>query len=807
VKLDTNTLKSPLKRLSVALIAILGASLLSTPAQAVEDIAISRTAFGAGVASNVGISLSGFDETQSYQATVKFVNNVTNVDVTNGTLAATASGTELVATYTSYSGTKLGFRGTYAQVAAALASVTWNPSNASGDISIRIGVAPYAGTGTFYDANSQRYYRYVSTGTSWTAARTAAENTYLYGLRGYLAEVNSEAENNFIGSETSATNIWIGATEDASTTTNYQGTTYNGTDGQRWIWAGAEQTPLPAGSGTLAQSFSPSFLSWAANEPNNDTRPGADCAVTNWNGVKGRWNDLTCTYSTGYLIEFGGRGETVSLSSKTFTQTVVAKEAVILGDLRSNVTCTFGGTCAFPLALTNPTAKNSSNVDVAGTYAYTSSNTESTTVSASGSGATVTLVGAGSSTITATFTPTDTTLYAGNTKSFTISVSATAPAAPTGLAATAGNGSVALSWTSGSNGGSSITDYLIEYSTDGFTWSTFNDGTGSSTSATVSGLTNGTAYSFRVSAINSVNTGSATSVVSATPTLPPAPISAPTPTQTDTPTPIPNPRPTPASTVEIGTAARPAPLVVRVIDDLIQALKPVIVDVLANPPANAPVLAAETALSLVTSTANKVLGNSPSLVLFDGQFQASRVVILDKTIAQVVSPSGGLLNLQAKDGDAPIAVSDSGRLQIAQGNLVEAQGDGLAPNTEFAVYMFSEPTLLGIGRTNDKGEFFVSFTLVNEMPIGNHTLQVNGLMVDGRTSSVSLPVIVVDKAVAAESELSAALNESEGQTPALPFDLLTFIGIFLLISGLWWFLAATRRRKKEESHITKPRVI
>ncbi len=795
-------MKLPIRRVSVALIAILGASLLSTPAQAVEDIAISRTAFGAGVASNVGISLSGFDETQSYQATVKFVNNVTNVDVTNGTLAATASGTELVATYSSYSGTKLGFRGTYAQVAAALASVTWNPSNASGDISIRIGVAPYAGTGTFYDANSQRYYRYVSTGTSWTAARTAAEDTYLYGLRGYLAEINSEAENNFIGSETSATNIWIGATEDATTAANYTSNSYNGTAGQRWIWAGAVQTPLPTGSGALAQSPSAAFSSWAGGEPNNDLKPGADCAVTNW-GSTGLWNDLPCTYSTGYLIEFGGRGESVSLSSKTFTQTVVAKEAVILGDLQSNVTCSFSGTCALPLALTNPTAKNSSNVDVAGTYEYTSSNTASTTVSASGSGATVTLVSAGSSTITATFTPTNTTLYAGNTKSFTISVSASAPAAPTGFAATAGNGSVALSWNSGSNGGSPITDYLIEYSTDGSTWLTFSDGTSSSTSATVSGLTNGTAYSFRVSAINSVNTGSASSVVSATPTLPPAPISTPSPSPTPAPSPASTPRPTPTSTVEIGTATRPAPLVVRVIDDLIQALKPVIVDVLATPPANAPVLPAATALSLITSTANKVLGNSPSLVLFDGQFQASRVVILDNTIAQVVSPSGGLLNLQAKDGDAAIEVSDSGRIQIAQSNLVEAQGNGLAPNTEFAVYMFSEPTLLGIGRTNDKGEFFVSFILENELPLGNHTLQVNGLMVDGRTSSVSLPVTVVDKPEVAEGGLATDLKDSGAQSPFLPFELLPFMGLFVLISGLWWILAAMRRRKKDERYTAK----
>ena len=794
-------MKLPLKRVSVALVAILSAALLSTPAQAVSEIAISRTAFGASVASNVGITLSGFDQTQSYQATVKFVNNVTNVDVTNGTLAATQSGTSLLATYTSYSGPKLGFKGTYAQVAAALESITWNPASASGDISIRIGMAPFAGDGKFYDANSERYYQYVSTGATWPNARIAAENTYLYGLRGYLAEINSEAENDFIANETSATNIWIGATEDATTTASYSGGSYDGSAGQRWIWAGAEQTPLPTGSGDLAQSGLAAFSSWASGEPNNDNKPGADCAVTNWSGDKGKWNDLGCSGVYGYLIEFGGRpGETLTAATKTFTQTVVAKEAVILGDLRSNVNCTFGDNCVSPLSLTDPTAKNSSNVDVPGTFVYTSSNTASSTVTSVSGGANVAVVGAGSSTITATFTPTNTTLYAGNSKSFTITVSATAPAAPTGLAATAANGSVALSWTAGSNGGAAITDYLIEYSTDGSTWLTFSDGTGTGTSAAVSGLTNGTDYSFRVSAINSVNTGSASSVVSATPSLPPAPISAPAPSQTATPSPAPNPRPTPIITVQTGTSERPAPLVVRVIDDLIQALKPVIVDVLATPPANAPTLPLETALNLVTSTSNKVIGNSPSLVLFDGQYQASRVVILDGTTAQVVTPGGGVMNVQAKNGDTAYAVSGSGRVQMVQSNMVVTQGSGLASNTEFAVYLFSEPTPLGVGKTNDRGEFFVSFEVENEIPLGDHTLQVNGLLNDGRTSSVSVPVTVLDKAAAAESNEAPIDQALTAEISAVSFEWLAFLALFVFVLGFWWFLVVIRRRKRHGAH-------
>jgi titin len=89
------------------------------------------------------------------------------------------------------------------------------------------------------------------------------------------------------------------------------------------------------------------------------------------------------------------------------------------------------------------------------------------------------------------------------------------PGAPTGVAGTRGNTEVALTWTApSSDGGSAITDYVVESSTNGTDWTVFADGTSTTTSTTVTGLTNGTAYTFRVSATSSIGTG-ATSVVSA----------------------------------------------------------------------------------------------------------------------------------------------------------------------------------------------------------------------------------------------------------------------------------------------------
>ncbi len=96
------------------------------------------------------------------------------------------------------------------------------------------------------------------------------------------------------------------------------------------------------------------------------------------------------------------------------------------------------------------------------------------------------------------------------------------PGAPTGLRAVAGNQMVALAWIPPSfNGGADITDYVIEYATNNSSsWTTLVDGVSPAPLANISGLTNGTLYSFRVSTVNSVGTGPASTTVSATPVVP-----------------------------------------------------------------------------------------------------------------------------------------------------------------------------------------------------------------------------------------------------------------------------------------------
>ncbi len=92
-------------------------------------------------------------------------------------------------------------------------------------------------------------------------------------------------------------------------------------------------------------------------------------------------------------------------------------------------------------------------------------------------------------------------------------IPATVPGAPTIGTATRGNGEVTVTFTApASNGGSAITTYTVSSNTGGFT------AAGGSSPITVTGLSNGTAYTFTVTASNTYGTSTASSASnSATP--------------------------------------------------------------------------------------------------------------------------------------------------------------------------------------------------------------------------------------------------------------------------------------------------
>ena len=142
-------------------------------------------------------------------------------------------------------------------------------------------------------------------------------------------------------------------------------------------------------------------------------------------------------------------------------------------------------------------------------------------------------------TITLSFTDTEdasaATSFVIDDTSLTTPAVATAPGAPTAVTGTPGNSQASVSWAApASNGGSPVTGYTVTASPGGATATTSG-----ATTATVTGLANGTAYTFTVTATNSkgVSVGSEASTAvtpsaASSTTTPAATTTTPAPTST-----------------------------------------------------------------------------------------------------------------------------------------------------------------------------------------------------------------------------------------------------------------------------------
>jgi len=234
-----------------------------------------------------GFILSGFSSTSTLLASISLVTFPTGttfyLNTTTGLTAA--SGFTLTGNKT-----RLVVTGTMANINTALASLKINTGGVNGEVKLSV-AATINPTGYYYNGVNGHFYKPVTTGVSYTAARAASLLTTFKGERGYLVTITSASENAFIYANVPQTNIWFAATDEVI-------------DGTWVIDAGPEKgTVMKTSNGQLAGNRPGIYNNWAGGEPNGSNH-SEDYAVTNWGG-QSTWNDLSNNWGNPYIIEYG----------------------------------------------------------------------------------------------------------------------------------------------------------------------------------------------------------------------------------------------------------------------------------------------------------------------------------------------------------------------------------------------------------------------------------------------------------------------------------------------------------------------
>jgi len=233
-----------------------------------------------------GFVLSGFSSTATLLTSISLINPSTNttfyLNTTTGLTAAsgfTLSGNK----------TRLVVTGTMASINTALAALKINTGSVVGNVQISV-AATVNPVGYFYNGVNGHFYRPISSGATYTNAKTLSSQQTFKGQQGYLVTITSASEDAFIFANVPQASIWFALTDEVE-------------EGKWRIDAGPEAgTLIKTSNGQTAGNIVGQYNNWAGGEPNNSGNE--DYAVTKWGGGS-QWNDLPNNFSCAYVVEFG----------------------------------------------------------------------------------------------------------------------------------------------------------------------------------------------------------------------------------------------------------------------------------------------------------------------------------------------------------------------------------------------------------------------------------------------------------------------------------------------------------------------
>ena len=174
---------------------------------------------------------------------------------------------------------------------------------------------------------------------------------------------------------------------------------------------------------------------------------------------------------------------------------------------------------------------------------------------------------------------------------------------------------------------------------------------------------------------------------------------------------------------------------------------------------------------------------SGQIVFLDGSIEKKvEIVRINGSAIRMTSTDGFTLNISTRDKDGqPLQFNSRGGIVVKHGNFISISGEGFAPGTLAKTWLFSSPRELGNLNVSTDGSFAADLPITDDIPVGLHVAQVDGLSPDGEVRSLSLDVEILP---------------NEGQAEYDPIA--KRLAVAALIAQAMALLALNRRREDNE---------
>jgi len=367
---------------------------------------------------------------------------------------------------------------------------------------------------------------------------------------------------------------------------------------------------------------------------------------------------------------------------------------------------------------------------------------------------------------------------------------AVTPGAPTVTSTTPGNAQVVLAWSAGTSGSASISDYVIQYSRNNGSWTTYNDGVGTTTNRTITGLTNGDSYEFRVAAVNSHGTGSYSSVSAAVTPAAGSPTTTTTAPSTTSTSPSTTSSPSATTAPSSGTASTPSSATPTTVasssvsptasQTLITSLTSggSTVATVAAPAVSTPVAASTTTTIPAPQAPEADPGSAAAIV--DGQPVNGTVSRSNNTLIVDVGGINAVISGVTRDGKV-VALDNDGNLRLVEGDLVSVEASGFSSGTGVELWIFSTPFRLADLTAGSDGRVSGTYPLPSSVEAGTHRVVLKGENADGSDVVAGIGLFIGEP------------FEGDGVSPWVIWTPVSLAVAFALV------IPATRRRRKKQT--------